>query len=451
MSETLVSPQTSALVTTEDGSIEEAETYQIAQRMVELVCQVLNCKRVAITKIDPQTHEAHPLVAVGLSAEQEQQWWASVLSSYLQSRLEQGKEKVTTWLHADGVLILDAEQLGLRERLTPYEVRTILSVPVYIGEQLIGILSLDYGENEHHYTSEEISLAIAVSRLLAVVIERERLMKDRAEAIAQELALRVANQRMDEFLGIASHELKTPLTVVKGNIQLAKLRLNGHLRDISKEVDSLRSKLEEMQRALEGKPGEVRDLLERAERHVGIQSRMVSNMLDISRIQSNQLELDVQECDLVGIANEAVEDQRMMFPQRSIQTKLPEHAEVSVLADADRIRQAINNYLTNALKYSPPDRPVLLRLTLEGERARLAVRDEGPGLEPEEQEQVWNRFYRAQGIVAKSNAGGGLGLGLHICRMIVEAHGGEVGVESTVGKGSTFWFTMPLARHQLTS
>jgi len=109
----------------------------------------------------------------------------------------------------------------------------------------------------------------------------------------------------------------------------------------------------------------------------------------------------------------------------------------------------MSNYLTNALKYSAPDQPVGVRLQVEGQTAHVRVSDQGRGLSPAEQEHMWERFYRALGIEVQSEAGGasgGLGIGLYLCRTVIAWHHGQVGVQSSLGKGSDFWFTLPLAR-----
>jgi signal transduction histidine kinase len=116
-----------------------------------------------------------------------------------------------------------------------------------------------------------------------------------------------------------------------------------------------------------------------------------------------------------------------------------------VEADADRIGQVLTNYLSNARKYSPPDQPIYVSVGLQSTCARVAVRDAGPGIPKAEQAHIWELFHRAEGSAPQGDVtSGSLGLGLYLSKAIVEAHGGQVGVKSAEGKGSTFWFTLPV-------
>lgn len=278
------------------------------------------------------------------------------------------------------------------------------------------------------------SQSTAILEINRDITERERLQLDQTEAQARELALQKTKERMDEFLGVVSHELRTPMTTIKGNIQLAKYRLQYAARSLPPGNNPLSNTLVEIQM-----------MLDRAERQVNVQNRLIRDLLDISRIQLEQLELQQDQYDLISIVNEAVEDLRSGTPGRTIHTIESTEEFIPIRADAERIGQVISNYLTNALKYSPQDRPVEVRVEKEGMKARISVSDQGPGLAPAEQERVWERFYRVEGIKRQRGFGLGLGLGLHICQAIIKQHGGEVGVESMEGEGSTFWFTLPIA------
>jgi PAS domain S-box-containing protein len=266
------------------------------------------------------------------------------------------------------------------------------------------------------------------------ITEREQIQREREEARANELALREANRRMDEFLGIVSHELRTPLTTIKGNVQLARFRLRTSLREVPEHMDVLRSMLEEVQM-----------MLDRAERQTNVQNRMVSDLLDISRLQADKLELRLVPCDLAALVLETVEDQRSTTLKRALYLEMPEGETAPALADPERIGQVLSNFITNALKYSQEGCPVFVQLKKGENMVRVSVKDEGPGLTPTEQEQVWDRFAQVEGIKRQRGSSVGLGLGLYISRAIIVQHQGQIGVESTKGEGSTFWFALPLA------
>lgn len=267
------------------------------------------------------------------------------------------------------------------------------------------------------------------------VTERRRLERSTREALE---GLLEANRRMDEFMSIASHELKTPLTTIKGYIQLVARRLKNiaHMETAHES---------EQKQALESSW----ELLERTDVQVERLGRLVNELLDVSRIQANKLELHLEPCDLTSIVQDIIQDERQEIPERPIHLELPSDHSAPVIVDADRIGQVVSNFLSNALKYSAADRTVEVRLEVEAESAKVFVRDEGPGLAPEDQKRIWERFYRVQGIEVQSGTGGGLGLGLYICWTIIKLHSGLVGVDSTPGVGSTFWFSLPLAKEEV--
>ncbi|HKW22075.1 MAG TPA: PAS domain S-box protein [Ktedonobacterales bacterium] len=256
---------------------------------------------------------------------------------------------------------------------------------------------------------------------------------------ASELALQEANQQKDEFLGIASHELRTPLTSITGNVQLAE-RMLARL-----SPDTPTDRPESGDQLTASALARLRLLMERTDRQVARLDRLVGDLLDVSRISAGKLDMRLEPCDLLEIVRETVEGQRAAWPDRTVTLTLPRRGALPLVADADRIGQVVINYVTNALKYSESDRPVAVRVSAAKGQARVEVRDQGPGLTSEQQTRLFERFYRVPGIEQRNGSGIGLGLGLHICKTIIERHGGQVGVESVPGKGSVFWFTAPLA------
>lgn len=307
-------------------------------------------------------------------------------------------------------VVFFALQLGA----APGLVTTIVSAIVLYAVILAPTIQSPLDEESHIF-----GLLIYLAVNIAILVMASRTAQARRQA--QE-----ANEQMERFLGITSHELRTPLTSMKTNIQMAQ-RLSGRITG------------EQAQQA-----AQIQGLLARADGQVGRLGRLVDDLLDVSRIRSDKLELHVAQCDLVAIVRDITEEQRQAHPERTIELRLPARPALFVRADGARISQVLVNYLTNALKYSAEDQPVVVGLDVRGKIARVWVRDRGPGLPPDELARIWLPFHRAEKVTVLSGSGIGLGLGLHISRTIVERHGGEVGVRSEPGRGSIFWFTLPL-------
>jgi signal transduction histidine kinase len=420
--------------TLDEGRLPQ-ETGQVARRLAELTCRVLGCSRVSISVIEPETEVIRPLTVVGLSPEEERQWRAR---QFRNTRLSDSPEQAAVErLRAGEYLVYDLRQPPYNAMSNPYHVSTMLVLPMLVSKRLVGLITLDHGGPAHQYTSQELDLAQAVARLTTLVIERDRLLRQREEARANEIALRAANRQMSDFLGIASHELLTPLTSIKTHLQLAERRMRRLMvpdtLPAGTQPSEMSAKLQPFQEMLERLNGQVERI-----------NHLVSDLLDVSRIQAGRLVLQLTPCDLRSVVQGAVEEQRLSWASREIRLSLPDR-QANINGDPERLGQVVTNYLTNALKYSPSHTPVTVALCLGGGQARVEVRDQGPGLPPEEQAHIWERFHRAKGIEVQSGSGVGLGLGLHICKTIIERHEGQVGVQSAPGQGSTFWFSVPLA------
>ena len=289
--------------------------------------------------------------------------------------------------------------------------------------------------------SPSASLLIAFGLLLLVtlrqavsLLENDALRRERALVRANEQAMREANRQMETFLGIVSHELNTPLTSTILGMQVIQRRLQRLLLTETRGTA----------RGTDVKIEAVQALAKTALEHLGRLNRLVNDLVDISRIQNGQLEVKFQPADLASIVEPAVEEQRQIVPERTILLRRSLAGRIPISADAERIGQVITNFLTNALKYSDEAAPVEVGVQVDDQQAYVWVRDQGPGIPPEEQAHIWERFHRVPGIEVQSGSGIGLGLGLHISKTIIERHHGQVGVESAPGKGSSFWFSLPL-------
>jgi signal transduction histidine kinase len=267
--------------------------------------------------------------------------------------------------------------------------------------------------------------------------ERERLVP------AREAAVRKSSLGAAALMTAASHELQAPLTVIKGSLQLCEQKLKRFVEPEAPFTVTAREFVT------------LLALLEQARQQVMLENRLVNDLLDVSRIQTDQLSLRTVPCDLAGIVREAVERQQQVAFARIMHLVMPTVQAVPVLADPDRLGQVVTNYLTNALKYAAAECPIEIRLQVEGSFAHVSVRDAGLGIPLAEQASIWQPFYRVQSTRVSSEGEGrravGLGIGLYLCRSIIERHHGQVGVQSAPGSGSTFWFTLPLTEEGIPS
>jgi PAS domain S-box-containing protein len=222
-----------------------------------------------------------------------------------------------------------------------------------------------------------------------------------------------ALKKKDEFINIASHELKTPITSLKAVLQLLE-RLKD---DPSNQM--------------------IPGLIGKASRNVGKVNALVEDLLHASQLNDGRLRLNKTQVNLAELIGDCVHHIRME-QQYAIITQGP--TDLTVFADEGRLEQVINNFISNAIKYAPESRQVTISLeSLLGE-VRVEVSDEGPGISPEKIPFLFDRYYQINHQGSKYS---GLGLGLYICAEIIKQHEGKIGVSSVPGAGSTFWFSLP--------
>jgi PAS domain S-box-containing protein len=241
-----------------------------------------------------------------------------------------------------------------------------------------------------------------------------------AAKIARDISERLElERRKDVFIGVAGHELKTPITSLKGFIQL------------------LRRKFEQ-QGVQEAVP-----LLTRMEAQVERLTKLIDELLDVSKIQAGRVAYEEETVDLAVLLQETVELLQASSPAHTLLVTGTPHAWI--MGDKDHLSQMLTNLITNAIKYSPQATKVDLSLTASRTTVTLRVRDYGIGIPKAYQKHIFDRFYRAP---ERQQEFSGLGLGLYITHEIVKRHGGEITLESEEGKGSTFIVSLPLKKNE---
>lgn len=221
----------------------------------------------------------------------------------------------------------------------------------------------------------------------------------------------------NEFISLVSHELRTPMTSTIGALDLLNSGQLGTLSDRGKQI------------------------LEVAIRNTERLIRLVNDILDLERIKSGKIAIEPVKCDLQSLLLQASQTMQPMAEKARVQLKLQSVA-VKIYLDPDRILQTLTNLLSNAIKFSEPGGTVWLKAIVKGDRCLIAVMDTGRGIPSDKLHSIFERFQQVD--ASDSRGKGGTGLGLAICRHIVERHNGKIWVESILGKGSTFYVSLPL-------
>ncbi|MFD2146168.1 PAS domain-containing sensor histidine kinase [Mucilaginibacter antarcticus] len=221
-------------------------------------------------------------------------------------------------------------------------------------------------------------------------------------------------QHKDEFISVASHELKTPVTSLKLALQLLSRMKDNPL------------------------PVKMPQLIDQATKSLDKLSVLIADLLNVSKVNDDQLQLNKTLFTLSKVVDDCCYHIRANGDYTIHKVG---DLGLQVFADIDRIDQVITNFVNNAVKYAPASKQISVHITKQGNRAKVSVSDKGPGIPIEKLPHLFDRYYQAD---SSGNQLSGLGLGLYIAAEIIKKHGGEIGVESELGKGSDFWFTLPI-------
>lgn len=248
------------------------------------------------------------------------------------------------------------------------------------------------------------------------IYEQNRKLNEMQKSLLEEIEFRKeAERKKDEFISIASHELKTPLTSVKGYVQLLERSVEkGDTETVKKHLQKAQIQLEKL-------------------------NSLIADLLDISKIESGKLKFNKQNFQIDSLLDNVIEVMHQSNPEFKINKTGVAGCEI--YGDEMRVEQVIVNFLTNAIKYSPGTNNIDLKLEVKDDQLYLSVKDYGIGMLPEQLNHVFDKFYRVEETSQRFQ---GLGIGLYISSEIIKRHGGQIGVNSEYGTGSEFYFTMPI-------
>lgn len=287
---------------------------------------------------------------------------------------------------------------------------SLLAVPMVLDGRVLGaIVAQAYHPNA--YTQDDLHMLSGIAGQAAVAIHKAQLHREAAEA----RAIRQLDVLKTQFISTVSHELRTPLTPIVGYSEI--LTMDDY------------------------EPRQVREMASEINRAANHMQMLVDDLLDLSRIESGRLRLQPVEIQLDDLLRTAARDFESTSDRHEVRLDVPTSMPV-ILADKGRVRQVVDNLLSNAIKYSPDGGTVTVSVSLHEGEVRVAVSDQGPGIPTEKQSRLFEAFYRVESELTRKVHG--TGLGLAISRHLVELHGGRIWVESQVGRGSTFTFTLPV-------
>ena len=282
----------------------------------------------------------------------------------------------------------------------------------------VNLITRGYSSGGLDYISKPVDMNILLLKVKTFyrIYEQSRALNEMQTKLLEEIEFRKeAERKKDEFISIASHELKTPMTSIKGYIQLLERSLD------KEDLETTRVRLHKVQNQVEKL------------------NLLVADLLDISKIESGKLKFNKKYFSFDKILDHIIEVMQQANPEVKFLKKGKITTEI--FGDEMRIEQVIINFITNAIKYAPDSDEVHFSSELRGDEIYFSVKDFGIGMAKEHQQQIFDKFYRVEETSERFQ---GLGIGLYICQEIIERHEGKIGVNSEPDEGSEFYFTIPL-------
>lgn len=282
----------------------------------------------------------------------------------------------------------------------------------------VNLITKGYSSGGLDYISKPVDMNILLLKVKTFyrIYEQSRALNQMQDALRAEIEFRKeAERKKDEFISIASHELKTPMTSIMGYIQLLERSIDKN------DIETVKTRLHKVQNQVEKL------------------NLLIADLLDISKIESGKLQFNKQYFEFDEVLDHILEVMQQSNPQVKIIKK--GCVESKVYGDEMRLEQVIVNFITNAIKYAPDAEEIHINSSIVDGQMYFSVRDFGIGMSEEHRDKVFGKFYR---IEETSERFQGLGIGLYICQEIIDRHEGKIGVNSVLGEGSEFYYSIPL-------
>lgn len=418
------------------------DTDEALRRIAALLPQLDSVDGSVAFRVEERTGHLEPVALFGNSRQSYEEWRAEFSSMELNTEHAlQSSPAYMRALHLKTPISIDFTSRSARNNTG--NLCAAIYAPVLLNGHVLGLLGVErhrpLGNAETYFPQWSVDLLKALARLVSMSIERTSLLHTSTQQEEVETVRALLRQKED-FLSLTAHELKNPLTAIRGHAQILQRRIKRVYQATTETNHELLSGL----KSIEHQTQKI--------------EHMINALMDVSRLDLDRLQLELKEIDLLALVKRTIEEYLPIAQEHELclflngqpvsisedEQEAVAQKPLKIRGDEERLEQVLVNLISNAIKYSPNSGPVTVSLrNMNDGTIEIAIEDQGIGIPPEEQERLTERFFRAHN--AQSVDGKGLGLGLYLVNTLVVRHGGSLTIasEGVPGKGSTFTITLP--------
>ncbi len=423
------------------GTQDIHDTDEALRRVAALLPQLESVDSSVAFRVDETKGLLEPVALFGDSRQNYEEWQAELSSMELNT--EHALQSSPAYLRA--LHLKTPISVDFTSRSTRNNTRNLCAAiyaPILLNGHVLGLLGIErqrpLGNAETYFPQWSVDLLKALARLVSMSIERTSLFQASTQQQKEIETIRTLLQQKENFLSLTAHELKNPLTAIRGHAQILQRRIKRS-QPVAVETNH------ELLRGLKSIEHQTQKI-----------EHMINALMDVSRLDLDRLQLELKEIDLLQLVKQTLQEYipmaqnhelRLFVDEQFIPVNEDEHETIvlkplKIMGDEDRLEQVLVNLISNAIKYSPDSGPITVSLyTANEDTIEITIEDQGIGIPPEEQERLTERFFRAHNAQNID----GLGLGLYLVNTLIAKHGGSLTItsEGIAGKGSIFTIKLP--------